>query len=275
MLIYFNVFFLFQPTKHFHLKRKPKAAALKADLMQKSIEAANKIKSSNSSAFPARVRTMPKKMSDTTPLKGLPSRPLQSSGFRAPRVSLPNRQNAKKEGGVKLLDINEQPIGYSATKKRKRQQENEEKKAAEEAGVGGQQNHQTQNAHVKSENIAPQNNPTPDYAANLAGASIHNNVVAPPAYVPPTPQAPQQAPPPPAYAPVQQTAVTLPIATHQASLPGNPVTVALPTVPHPGVSIGTRIVQLPTQPIPQVIENLNIFYHNYYLYLPFKRVNLK
>jgi negative elongation factor A len=243
--------------------------------MQKSIEAANKIKSSNSSAFPARVRTMPKKMSDTTPLKGLPSRPLQSSGFRAPRVSLPNRQNAKKEGGVKLLDINEQPIGYSATKKRKRQQENEEKKAAEEAGVGGQQNHQTQNAHVKSENIAPQNNPTPDYAANLAGASIHNNVVAPPAYVPPTPQAPQQAPPPPAYAPVQQTAVTLPIATHQASLPGNPVTVALPTVPHPGVSIGTRIVQLPTQPIPQVIENLNIFYHNYYLYLPFKRVNLK
>jgi len=241
-----------QPTKHFHLKRKPKAAALKADLMQKSIEAANKIKSSNSSAFPTRRGTLPKKMSDTTPLKGLPSRPLHNSGFRPPRVSLPNRQNVKKEGGVKLLDINEQPIGgYS--KKRKRQQEIEDaKKAVEDNGHGGVQQNANNTAHIKSENIAPpQNNPTPDYAANLAGASLHNSVP-PPAYVPPTPQAPQQAPPPPpAYVPVQQTAVTLPLATHQASLPGNPVTVALPTVPHPGISVGTRIVQLPTQPIPQ------------------------
>ena len=203
-------------------------------------------------------------------MKGLPSRPLQNAGFRAPRVSLPNRQNTKKEGGVKLLDINEQPIGYSQAKKRKRQQDIEDaKKAAEDvgaAGVGGGggvgapggQVNPASAAHVKSENIAPQQNtPTPDYAANLAGASIINqNVVPPPAYVPPTPQAPQQAPappPPPAYAPVQQTAVTLPLAAaHQTALPGNPVTVALPTVPHPGVSAGTRIVQLPTQPIPQV-----------------------
>ena len=47
---------MFQPSKHFHLKRKPKAAALKADLMQKSQEAANKVKLSNSSAFPSRIR---------------------------------------------------------------------------------------------------------------------------------------------------------------------------------------------------------------------------
>ena len=44
-----------QPTKHFSLKRKPKAAALKADLIQRSQEAANKVKS-QLSAFPTRVR---------------------------------------------------------------------------------------------------------------------------------------------------------------------------------------------------------------------------
>merc|ERR1719348_2196862 len=122
-----------QPTKHFGLKRKPKAAALKADLMQRSQEAANKAES-QLNTFPTRIRTMPKKMSDTTPLKGLPSRPLYNAGFRNPRVSLPNRQIGKNKGGVKLLDITEQPMGYAAAKKRKRQQEMEEaKRVAEEA----------------------------------------------------------------------------------------------------------------------------------------------
>ena len=45
----------FQPTKHFGLKRKPKAAALKADLMQRSQEAANKAKS-QLNTFPTRIR---------------------------------------------------------------------------------------------------------------------------------------------------------------------------------------------------------------------------
>jgi len=225
-----------QPSKHFHLKRKPKAAALKAELMQKSQEAANKVKLSNSSAFPSRIRTMPKKMSDTTPLKGLPSRPLHNSGFRPPRVSLPNRQNAKKEGGVKLLDITEQPMGYSASKKRKRQQDIEDaKRAADEAQAA---------ALIKSEQIA---NPTPDYAANLA-TSLNPSAVPPPAYVPPTPQAPTA--PAPVYAPLQSVGV--PLATQQNALPGAPVTVTLPTVPHPQVSAGTRLVQLPTQPLPQL-----------------------
>ena len=182
-------------------------------------------------------RTMPKKMSDTTPMKGLPSRPLHNSGFRPPRVSLPNRQTSKKEGGVKLLDITEQPMGYTAAKKRKRQQDIEDaKKAAEEA---------TAAAQIKSENINP--NPTPDYAANLAG-SLHQSAVPPPAYVPPTPQAP--AAPPPVYAPIPS--VTLPLATPQNALPGAPVTINLPTTPLPQITAGTRLVQLPTQPLPQV-----------------------
>ena len=178
---------------------------------------------------------MPKKMSDTTPLKGIPSK-IPQNGFRPPRVSLPNRQNAKKEGGVKLLDINEQPLSLPLNKKRKRQQDMEDaKRAADEAQAA---------ANVKSEQNA---NPTPDYAANLA-TSLNPGAVPPPAYVPPTPQAPTA--PAPVYAPLQPA--TVPLATQQNSLPGATVTVALPTVPHPQVLAGTRLVQLPTQPLPQL-----------------------
>jgi len=224
-----------QPTKHFSLKRKPKAAALKADLIQRSQEAANKVKS-QLSTFPTRIRTMPKKMSDTTPLKGLPSRPLANSGFRNPRVSLPNRQMGKKEGGVKLLDITEQPMGYAAAKKRKRQQEMEEaKRVAEEA---------VQATNVKAEAAAPVPS-TPDYAANLS-SNITPAAVPPPAYAPPTPAAPAPAP---VYAPAP--AVTVPLATPQTSLPGAPaVTVPLPTQPLPQTQTITRLVQLPTHPLP-------------------------
>jgi len=224
-----------QPTKHFSLKRKPKAAALKADLIQRSQEAANKAKSQMNS-FPTRMRTMPKKMSDTGPLRGLPSRPLANSGFRNPRVSLPNRQ-MKKEGGVKMLEITEQPIGYAAAKKRKRQQEMEEaKRVAEEAAVTNTTSKtEPSNAAVPS---------TPDYAANLS-SNIGPAAVPPPAYAPPTPAAPAPAP---AYAPAP--AVTVPLATPQASLPGTTVTVPLPTQPLPQTAAITRLVQLPTQPLP-------------------------
>jgi len=224
-----------QPSKHFSLKRKPKAAALKADLIQKSQEAANKIKTQTSAAFPVRTRTMPKKMSDTTPLKGLPSRPLAGGGFRNPRQSLPSRSSGKKEGGVKLLDITEQPMGFAAAKKRKRQQEMDEaKKAAEEAAAAA--------AAVKSE--LANNNATPDYAAGLS-SNLNSSAPAPPAYAPPTPLAP--AAPPPAYAPAPPTA-TMPVATQVTALPGGP-SVSLPTQPLPQPTT-TRLVQLPTQPLP-------------------------
>merc|ERR1719412_3109972 len=99
-------------------------------------------------------------MSDTTPLKGLPSRPQPNFGAARPRGNLPNnRPTGKKEGGVKLLDITEQPMGYAAAKKRKRQQEMEEaKRVAEEAAA---------TANIKQE---PGNGSvaTPDDAANLS-----------------------------------------------------------------------------------------------------------
>ena len=183
------------------------------------------------------LRTMPKKMSDTTPLKGLPSRPLANSGFRSPRVSIPNRPTGKKEGGVKLLDITEQPMGYAAAKKRKRQQEMEEaKRVAEEAAAAATIKQEPGNGSVA----------TPDYAANLS-STLPTSAVPPPAYVPPTPAAPAPAP---VYAPAPPL-VSVPLATPQASLPGAPVTVPLPTQPLPQTQGVTRLVQLPTQPLPQ------------------------
>jgi len=243
-----------QPLKHFSLKRKPKAAALKADLMQRSLEAASKVKS-QTSAFPTRIRTMPKKMSDTTPLKGLPSRPLANSGFRSPRVSLPSRPGGgKKEGGVKMLEIGEQPMGYQAAKKRKRQQELEEqKKLAEEAALS---------ANIKQEmSAAAPPAATPDYAANLSSNALP--AAAPPAYAPPAPLAAPAAPAPvpqAVYAPappsVQPSVATggvggLPLATQPGALPGATVTVPLPMAPLPQNQTQTRLVQLPTHPLPR------------------------
>ena len=170
---------------------------------------------------------MPKKMSDTTPLKGLPSRPLNNAGFRNPRVSLPNRQIGKNKGGVKLLDITEQPMGYAAAKKRKRQQEMEEAKRVSEET--------SQPSNIKTE-TAPTSTSTPDYAANLS-SNIGPAAVPPPAYAPPTPA------PAPVYAPAP--AVSLPLTGAPPA-----VTVPLPTQPLPQTQTITRLVQLPTHPLP-------------------------
>ena len=83
-------------------------------------------------------------MTDTTPLKGIPSRhiggfasPLSRAGSTPTSVgglgsspsAGPNRPSprtlaGRKDGGIKLLDITEQPIGFAQAKKRKRQQGN-------------------------------------------------------------------------------------------------------------------------------------------------------
>ncbi|CAG5076474.1 Similar to Nelf-A: Negative elongation factor A (Drosophila melanogaster) [Cotesia congregata] len=127
------------PTKHFTLKRKPKSAALRAELVQKSIDAANNMKKSTAPTVPVRSRGMPRKMTDTTPLKGIPSR-VPTGGFRSPALTpssmytrTPISSRIRKDGGIKLLDITEQPLGYAQAKKRKRMLELEEqqKKVAE------------------------------------------------------------------------------------------------------------------------------------------------
>lgn len=64
----------------------------------------------------------------SAPLKGIPSR-VPTSGFRSSVLSnsmnrppLSRTTAGRKEGGVKLLDIADQPLGYAAAKKRKKMQ---------------------------------------------------------------------------------------------------------------------------------------------------------
>merc|ERR1719319_706384 len=115
-------------------------------------------------------------------------------------------------------------MGYAAAKKRKRQQEMDDaKKAAEEAAATA--------AMVKTEMAS--NNTTPDYAAGLS-SNLNPPAVAQP----------------PAYAPAPPTA-TVPVATPVAALPGGPgVNIPLPPQPLPQNPV-TRLVQLPTHPLPQ------------------------
>ncbi|XP_022080684.1 negative elongation factor A-like [Acanthaster planci] len=121
------------PIKHFTLKRKPKSAALRAELLQKSVEAAQQTKKQvGSSTVPTKNRT--RKMDDTAPLRGIPK---STTGFRAapslPRTIPLNRRMAfNREGGTKLLDITEQPLGGAnrEAKKRKKQAELEAQEQA-------------------------------------------------------------------------------------------------------------------------------------------------
>ncbi|RZF36910.1 hypothetical protein LSTR_LSTR004598 [Laodelphax striatellus] len=223
------------PPKHFTLKRKPKSAALRAELMQKSADAQSNMKKSTAPTVPVRSRGMPRKMTDTTPLKGLPSRVL-SGGFRSPinnplsRPALPRTPAGRKDGGIKLLDITEQPLGFAQAKKRKRMQEIEEAKRASElnAASGG----------------SAAGAATPDYAVGLTALNPPTPSPAPPAvplYAPATP-APATAPANPAA--VAGTDHSTPV------LQTTPITQTISTTP--------SIATLPTQPTQQVQSVIHI-----------------
>ncbi|XP_050293392.1 negative elongation factor A [Anthonomus grandis grandis] len=210
-----------EPIKHFTIKKKPKSFLLRADLLQKSSDAASNLKKASAPVIPVRSRGMPRKMTDTTPLKGIPSR-VPTSGFRSNTLStsMTNRPpltripSGRKEGGVKLLDIADQPLGYAAAKKRKKQQEMEEnqaKKALQENQPGLQSP-----PLVKKEPAS-----TPDYAAGLGNAT--------PAYAPATPQP-----------------TVTPTATTPSNINSPPATPATPSV-----AKATPVVTQLTPPTPQ------------------------
>lgn len=153
--------------KHFTLKRKPKSAALRAELLQKSTDAATNVKKGViGGSIPIRHRSGSKDLSDSTPLKGIPSRMYGlSSAVRTPTISgkmgigagraptRPSMPGVRRDGGIKLLDITEQPLGPDA-KRKKRTQEHVDNtpKAAKEA---------------EKISTAMDTNSTPDYAAGL------------------------------------------------------------------------------------------------------------
>ncbi|XP_037685178.1 negative elongation factor A [Choloepus didactylus] len=146
------------PVKHFQLKRKPKSATLRAELLQKSTETAQQLKRSAGVPFHAKGRALLRKMDTTTPLRGIPKQaPFRSpstpsvfspAGSRTPIP--PSRTPLRKERGVKLLDISElDMVGAGREAKRRRktlEAEVVEKQAKEEAVI---------------------ESATPDYAAGL------------------------------------------------------------------------------------------------------------
>ncbi|XP_028348245.1 negative elongation factor A isoform X2 [Physeter macrocephalus] len=171
------------PVKHFQLKRKPKSATLRAELLQKSTETAQQLKRSAGVPFHAKGRGLLRKMDTTTPLKGIP----KQAPFRSPtapsvfspagnRTSIPpSRTPLRKERGVKLLDISElDMVGAGREAKRRRKTldaEAVEKPAKEETVV---------------------ENATPDYAAGLGSTqklgSLNNEPALPStSYLPATP----------------------------------------------------------------------------------------
>lgn len=84
---------------------------------------------------------------------------------------MPRQQAGRKDGGIKLLDITEQPLGYAAAKKRKRQQDLEEqqKRALE-----------TQSSPpIKTETETTPVVTTPDYAAGLNATPVYTQPATP------------------------------------------------------------------------------------------------
>lgn len=105
------------PEKHFTLIRKPKSAAIRAELMQRSSDALSG-KSISTPSIPIRMRGV-----SETPLRGisskLPFTPVIKAGSSAGKaMGLPVKGQPKlRDGGVKLLEIDQQP---STTKRRKK-----------------------------------------------------------------------------------------------------------------------------------------------------------
>ncbi|XP_018572785.1 negative elongation factor A [Anoplophora glabripennis] len=224
-----------EPLKHFTIKKKPKSALLRADLLQKSSDAASNLnKKSCAPVIPVRSRGMPRKMTDTTPLKGIPSR-VPTSGFRSSvlnsnlsnRPPLTRPPAGRKEGGVKLLDIADQPLGYAAAKKRKRMQEIEDAKKA------------TENAALQSP--PPASGSTPDYAAGLSAT---------PAYAPATPQPTVAPTPAPATAVLTSPQPTpQPAVTTQQPQQVSPPTPAPPATPQPTPQFTATPTMRPVPPL--------------------------
>ncbi|XP_051692657.1 negative elongation factor A isoform X2 [Oryctolagus cuniculus] len=213
------------PVKHFQLKRKPKSATLRAELLQKSTETAQQLKRSAGVPFHTKGRGLLRKMDTTTPLKGIPKQaPFRSptapsvfspAGNRTPIP--PSRTPLRKERGVKLLDISElDMVGAGREAKRRRKTldaEAVDKPAKEETVV---------------------ENATPDYAAGLVSTqklgSLSNEPALPStSYLPSTPS----VVPASSYAPSAETPPAPPSreASLQAAQPPEEPGAPSPTLP--------------------------------------------
>uniref|UniRef100_F1L3S6 Negative elongation factor A n=1 Tax=Ascaris suum TaxID=6253 RepID=F1L3S6_ASCSU len=115
--------------KHFNLRRRAKSSTLKADVVRSAESGVNPAKNQKMGAFttsfPIRIRSTARKPNNDLPMRGIPAVNTckLSAGFtNEPRKF--QRQLVKREGGAKLIDIDEIP---HALKQRRREQEAEEK----------------------------------------------------------------------------------------------------------------------------------------------------
>lgn len=103
------------PEKHFTLIRKPKSAAIRAELLQRSSDALSGKSLTTTPSIPIRMRGV-----NDTPMRGLSSKspfaPVMK-GSAAKGVGPVKSQPKLRDGGVKLLEIDQQP---STSKKRKK-----------------------------------------------------------------------------------------------------------------------------------------------------------
>ncbi|RUS82923.1 hypothetical protein EGW08_009307 [Elysia chlorotica] len=176
-----------EPAKHFTVKRKPKSAALRAEIIQKSSETLLNKRNHPSSSLPIKSRSFAKKM-DMTPLKMPPSRQFSGSDFRSPTNSLrigsplnrspitpmqiPSRHSStKKDSKIKLLEIEDMPVGAKEAKRRKKVAElAQESQRKEREAAGATTETTTSGANNVTSTAAATTAPasyTPDYAAGL------------------------------------------------------------------------------------------------------------
>ncbi|KAF3837166.1 hypothetical protein F7725_004630 [Dissostichus mawsoni] len=202
------------PVKHFQLKRKPKSATLRAELLQKSIETAQQLKKTAGVPFHAKGRGLVKKIDTTSELninensfsaskknssQGIPNKahsavprpPVCSARPVTARLSPRHGRLCARRGGqgnvrfqktlldkTQLLDISElDMVGAGREAKRRRktlETEAGEKAAKEEAAAA-----------------AVVENTTPDYAAGLVSAqklgALTENPLPSTSYLPATP----------------------------------------------------------------------------------------
>lgn len=106
------------PEKHFTLIRKPKSAAIRAELMQRSSDALSGKTVSSTPSIPIRMRGV-----SETPLRGISAKGSFSPVIKGGSSSggkgvVPVKGQPKlRDGGIKLLEIDQQP---SASKRRKK-----------------------------------------------------------------------------------------------------------------------------------------------------------
>ncbi|KAK0051276.1 negative elongation factor A [Biomphalaria pfeifferi] len=174
-----------EASKHFTVKRKPKSAALRAEIIQKSSESVTNKRNHASSSVPIKSRSFAKAM-DITPLKMTPTRSsLSGTDFRSPNSSLRLNSSlsrspitplpisarpgsAKKDTKIKLLEIEEMPVGAKEAKRRKKiadmAQEAQKKEAAAVAAANAGGVSPVVTSPTTPSTVASY---TPDYAAGL------------------------------------------------------------------------------------------------------------